>query len=227
MRDQRYKLSSMMRAVYDQCWSVIAPPMCAHCKRLLSERQVLCAVCVAAIVPTVSVTLQITKKYPMKVFAIAAYADPIKSLILAKRWSYALASHQLGTLMWDYTAIRYTPIDYIVPVPLHWTRYLHRGYNQAEESARIIASHAHKPVVPLLKRVKWTSYQASLSVTEREPNVAHAFALRTANAAVYRDKHLLLVDDLMTTGATLSKAARELVALRPASITAVVAARVR
>lgn len=226
MRNQRYQLSSMMRTVYDQCLALIAPPMCAHCKRLLHERHILCAQCVAAITPSVSVTLQITQKYSMKVFAVSSYADPIKSLILAKRWGYALASQQLGTLMWDYTAVRYTPIDYIIPVPLHWTRYVRRGYNQAEESARIIADHAQVPMVPLLKRVKWTSYQASLTVTEREPNVANAFALNVADPKLYRDKHLLLVDDLMTTGATLSKAARELVALRPASITAIVAARV-
>ncbi|MFI5332907.1 MAG: ComF family protein [Candidatus Babeliales bacterium] len=219
-------LNKMARWAYDQCSLIVAPPVCAYCKRLLAERQILCGTCVSAITPIVSTTLEITKKYPMTVFAITQYKDPIKSLILAKRSRAIIASYQLGELMWQCTPLRYTPIDYIIPVPLHWTRFVYRGYNQAEESARIIATHAHRPVVQLLKRVKWTSYQSSVNVTEREPNIDGAFALATHDKALYRDKHLLLVDDLMTTGVTLHKAARELVALRPASITAVVAARV-
>ena len=123
MAHQRYQLSRMMRLVYDQCWLLIAPPLCAYCKKLLAERQILCAACVSAISPTVSVTLEVTKKYPMKVFASATYADPIKSLILAKRSRYVLASHQLGELMWEHTPIRYTPIDYIIPIPLHWMSF--------------------------------------------------------------------------------------------------------
>lgn len=226
MDHQRYQLSRMMRLVYDQCWLLLAPPICAYCKQLLSERQILCAACLAAITPTVSTTIAITKKYEMKVFAVGQYRDPIKSLILAKRSRAIIASHQLGELMWQYTPLRYTPIDYIIPIPLHWTRFIYRGYNQAEESARIIATHARKPVVPLLKRIKWTSYQSSINVTEREPNLEGAFALNTRDKEQYRGKHLLLVDDLMTTGVTLQKAARELIALRPASITALVAARV-
>jgi ComF family protein len=128
--------------------------------------------------------------------------------------------------MWQCTPVRYTSIDYIVPIPLHWTRFIQRGYNQAEESAHTISSHARKPVVSLLKRVKWTRYQSSLTGAERKHNVADAFMLNVKQPEIYYNKHLLLVDDLMTTGVTLNQAARELVKLKPASITAIVAARV-
>lgn len=227
MNSQRSKLSRMMRLVYDQCWLLLAPPLCAYCKRLLEQRTILCSACVLLIQPTVSTTIEVTQKYQMKVFAVGLYADPIKSLILAKRSRARLTSCQLGELMWEYTPIRYTSIDYLIPIPLHWTRFVYRGYNQAEESARVLAAHAGKPVVNLLKRVKRTAYQSSLTGAQRESNVDDAFILNTKNVALYRDKHLILVDDLMTTGATLHTAARELIKLKPASITAVVAARVR
>lgn len=219
-------LGRITRFIYDQSWLLVAPPICAYCKQLLVSRHVLCPACVATIHPLISTTIEITGKYQMKVFAVSSYTNPIKSLILAKRSRAVLASYQLGELMWEYTPVRYTAVDYIIPIPLHWTRYVHRGYNQAEESARVLAAQMHKPVAPLLKRVKWTSYQSSLRGSEREQNLADAFVLNTKDAALYRDKHLLLVDDLMTTGSTLHQAARVLITLKPASITAVVAARV-
>lgn len=162
----------------------------------------------------------------MKVFAISDYKDPIKSLILAKSSSNIVASNQLGNLIWELTYVRNIAFDYMIPVPLHWTRYAKRGFNQSEEIANILAEKSGKPISKLLKRVKRTPFQSKIMVQARVGNVADAFQLKKLRENVYEGKHLLLIDDLSTTGSTLKFAARELIKLKPASITAVVAARV-
>lgn len=212
--------------VYHACLDIVAPPICAGCKLFLRQRATLCPECLEKITPVASVIMPITGKYELKVFAISGYADPIKPLILSKSWSNVVASTQLGELIWQLTPLRYVAFDYIIPVPLHWMRYAKRGYNQAEEMANVIAYKSGKPVEHLVKRVKRTQFQSALELPKRALNVEDAFTLHTRQAGLYKGKHLLIVDDLLTTGATLRSTARELIRLQPASIVAVVAARV-
>ena len=115
--------------------------------------------------------------------------------------------------------------DYIIPIPLHWTRYAKRGYNQAEEMAYIISRHSAKPVAHLLKRSKRTPFQSLLPFEKRTQNVADAFKIISENP-MYVGKKFLIVDDVMTSGATLKAAVKQLRTLKPALITAVVACRV-
>lgn len=203
----------------------IAPPRCNGCAVLLMQRALLCSECRAAIIPVISTTVSLTRKYEMRVFAAGAYEAPLRKLVLAKHGSYRQAGVVLGELMWHLTPLATHPIDYIIPIPLHWTRKLYRGFNQTEEMANELARLSGKPVAHALQRVKRTQLQARLSATNRALNVADAFALADANLDQYRGKHLLLVDDLMTTGATLSAAGRVLLKLKPASLVCVVAAR--
>jgi ComF family protein len=210
---------------YNFCLMLLAPPACAYCAILLPEREVFCKTCVQKIRPIVSKSIAITPSKHMTVFAITDYKDPLKKLILAKRWPHDVASYQLGQLIGQYTPIKDMPYDCIVPIPLHWTRYAYRGFNQAEIIASVLAQQIKKPMVHLLKRTVCTTYQAGLTQEKRHKNVHDVFTLNE-NVHVYSGKHLLLVDDLMTTGATLKAAARELLKVKPASITAVVACRV-
>jgi ComF family protein len=164
----------------------------------------------------------------MTVFAAAAYQEPIRSLIVAKRWSNIAASVQLGELIWEKTCFKYAHADILVPIPLHWSRQAWRGYNQAQEIAHALARKKGCSVISLLKRVRHTPFQSKLPATKRGENLAGAFALVSGiDPAAYRGKHIILVDDLMTTGSTLREAARVLRSLKPASITAVVAARAK
>jgi ComF family protein len=176
--------------------------------------------------PIVSTTLHINTTQSIKVFTITAYENPLKKLILAKSWSNIAASNQLGHLIWQLTNVRYAPCDFFVPVPLHWTRFAWRGYNQADEIANVLSKKSGNPVTHLLRRIKRTQFQAGLISVLRQENVKKAFALNTNDINQYHGKHIILVDDLMTTGATLRAAAQELFKLKPASITAVVACRV-
>ncbi len=97
----------------------------------------------------------------------------------------------------------YSDVDTIIPVPLHWTRKWSRGYNQAEVIANGIARRLGANVrTDILWRPKRTHSQAKLSLEEKTANVSGAFRMKN-NADLSGCKHILLVDDVFTTGATL------------------------
>jgi ComF family protein len=95
--------------------------------------------------------------------------------------------------------------DLVAPVPLHWRRLLVRGYNQAERIARPLARHLGISFGEVLSRPRATAAQASLGRDHRRANVRRAFRARRRVSG-----HVLLVDDVATTGATLDAAARAL-----------------
>jgi ComF family protein len=108
----------------------------------------------------------------------------------------------------------------VVPVPLHWWRRWQRGYNQSETLARALARALGLPcVVRGLRRVRFTALQAGLSSSARRDNVRGAF--EPGRRANFGGETVLLVDDVMTTGATAHEAAR---ALKRAGATRVVVA---
>ncbi|MES1262566.1 MAG: phosphoribosyltransferase family protein, partial [Acidobacteriota bacterium] len=90
--------------------------------------------------------------------------------------------------------------DAVVPVPLHWRKQWERGYNQAELLARHVAKRRGVPLVKALRRKRPTAVQASLAVAGRRKNVAGAFLMRPQ--ARLAGQRVLLIDDVMTTGAT-------------------------
>ena len=93
-------------------------------------------------------------------------------------------------------------IDAIIPVPLHWFRRWKRGYNQAEVIASGISAALDRPIrTDILKRHKYTKTQILLNITEKASNVSNAFKV---NPGSYEGiSHILLVDDVFTTGSTL------------------------
>lgn len=105
-------------------------------------------------------------------------------------------------------------VDYVIPVPLHWVRRWRRGYNQAEVIARGIAEELEVPMLTgVLRRVRRTRTQTRLDAAGRYGNVRSAF-LANGSALVSSGNgmphHLLLVDDVYTTGATLLASERAL-----------------
>ena len=215
-------LQSLRTVVID----ILMPPVCSYCRDFIPERRIFCPTCTMLIVPIVSTKVTITATKTVKVFAISEYKEPLKSLILAKGRSDIVSAAQLGQLMWDMTYIRNVSFDCIVPVPLHWSRFAKRGFNQAHEMAKVISRESGKPVVQLLKRVRRTKYQAGLGQVLRTSNVQSAFDLRGGDLEKFRGKKILLIDDLMTTGSTLKAAAKKLYNVKPASISALVSCRV-
>lgn len=113
--------------------------------------------------------------------------------------------------------------DAVVAVPLHWRRKWERGFNQSELLARSIARRCGLPLLKPVKRRRATRVQAGLSNTRRRENVAGAFTAKT-NAA--RGLRILLIDDVMTTGATASACAHALKKAGAQSVALLTLARV-
>lgn len=117
--------------------------------------------------------------------------------------------------------------DALVPVPLHWRRGWSRRYNQSGALARVIAAHSNVPLAAdALKRTRPTAHQIGLPRHERAANVQGAFAVTDARRAVVQGRHLVLVDDVLTTGATVEACARALLRAGAKHVDVLVFARV-
>jgi len=102
--------------------------------------------------------------------------------------------------------------DAIVPMPLHWARRWRRGFNQSELLARQIARRWNVPVRAIVKRVRATAPQAGLTNSKRRLNVSGAFRVKSARSSEkpLAGMRVLLVDDVLTTGASAAACARAL-----------------
>ena len=98
----------------------------------------------------------------------------------------------------------------VVPVPTTRTRRRRRGYNQAAELASVVAEALDLELVPALRRRAGGRTQVSLQPVERNRNVRRAFSARDPEGVRVRGRSVLLVDDVLTTGATATAAARAL-----------------
>ncbi|HEX8986057.1 MAG TPA: ComF family protein [Bryobacteraceae bacterium] len=133
----------------------------------------------------------------------------------------------LGTLL-SAALPRDERFDAITPVPLHWLRQWHRGFNQSELLARALGRRTGIPVIRALKRVRPTTAQAGLSNTGRRRNVSTAFRARRAApwSAPVSGRRILLIDDVMTTGSTATACALALKRAGAARVALLTVARV-
>jgi len=185
------------------CLDVLAPPRCLSCEALEPEASGYCpncgepellldVACHAASVP---------------VFAGARYGEPLSSVI--HRFKYGAAPElgpelaRLATRGIDLLGIE--PADVWVPVPLHPLRLAERGYNQAALLARELSRTGHGQLdARRLVRVRHTEQQAKRNRQGRIENVALAFAARSPRVTRRRGARVVLVDDVVTTGATFA-----------------------
>ena len=114
--------------------------------------------------------------------------------------------------------------DVVVPLPLHWRRAWNRGFNQSHLLAREVAPRCGALVVKAVRRIRATASQAGLTHAKRRANVAGAFEVRRPEAV--RDRRVLLLDDVMTTGATASACAMVLRRAGARRVTVLTLARV-
>ncbi len=140
-----------------------------------------------------------------------AYDGPARRM--AQAFKFADRTDLAPTMArWMVRAIEEPAENYVIlPVPLHRTRLLRRRYNQAAELARLVANAMARPYLPdTLHRTRATRQQVGLKADERHANVRGAFRVPEAKAINVKGRHVLLVDDVYTTGATLEACSRAL-----------------
>lgn len=207
---------------------LVYPSWCLGCQLVIVSGYELCVDCFKSIRAVGSMELVITHQMSMPVHALGNYSGALKVLIHQKFVTQDLAARVLGNLMTQHVLWEKNHFDVLVPVPLHWTRYAARGYNQSVEMSKVIQQKKQLASALLVRRTKKTIFQHQLSREKRKSNINAVFGLypwiRFFQERYYY-KHFLLIDDLCTTGATLTACAQALLPLKPASITALVVAR--
>jgi ComF family protein len=159
--------------------------------------------------------------------ALGQYEGRLRDTILRMKDAEGDAlSLAIAGLIWQVRGERLSAlgVDVVAPIPLHWRRRMMHRTNSSALLAEVLSSKLQVPRADgLLRRSRHTHKQFDLSRTERWENVRKAFALRAGYHL--RGAHVLVCDDILTTGATCSEAARALRDGGAARVTVVVAAR--
>ncbi len=162
------------------------------------------------------------------VVCLGMYEGALRKALLAAKWSYsAVRMKSLGSLLSNARSQELGHKDYhqIVPIPQHWRQRMIRNFNPALVIGDELASRMNLACnVHLLQRTAQTRPQKRVSVNQRFSNQSGALAVTDSQAV--RGKHILIVDDVLTTGATCSEAAKVLKAAGAKSCSVAVLARV-
>ena len=204
------------------CWRGLAPiaaPVCRRCGLPLGHTlsDPLCAVCFTDPPPLAAIR------------AALQYNDSSRQLILAFKHGDALQLTPFLSALVARDFARLSDTDtLVVPVPLHSRRYLKRRYNQSTELARRLCrvTGAGQFAPHVLTRRRATVSQGGLSRRQRRRNLAGAFSVPEGARGMLAGRPVLLVDDVITTGATLFEAARCLSGSGSGDVSALVLARV-
>lgn len=217
----------------------LLPRLCLSCKQVLSSKDiVLCNKCFFELeIPNATL---LATEYEAKFSSTNLIDDfkaaflfqqdkPIQYLIHSLKYDKKfLSGIYLGKLIsrifskeiMDWNA------DLIIPVPLHKLKKIERGYNQSEFIAKGISMELKIPVRPkLIRRIRHTETQTHLNHLERVENVRNAFKVK--NSKLLEQKRIILVDDVVTTGSTISECAQVIKRAGASKIFALFAAMVK
>lgn len=204
----------------------VFPPYCLICKNHIPvAKEFVCTTCWEALEPIPNPFCPLCKNFLVDgnscencnpnnlwVFSLGPFDDCYQELIHQFKYKAKLSlgrilSSRLGDLLISKSKDR--NLDCIIPVPLHSSRQRQRGFNQSHIIAETLGEKLSLPVErKILKRKKKTKDQTRLSPEERKANVREAFQIVYSEKV--KNKNILLVDDVVTTGATLEECAREL-----------------
>jgi ComF family protein len=238
------KLRSALGLVLD----VGLPPLCPACRDPLGEHGGLCAKCWAGlsfIAPPYCERLGTPFAYDAgpgilsmeaiadppayrKARAAVRYDDVARTLVHSLKYGDRMdLAPTLGAWMASAGRALLAEADALVPVPLHWRRLWTRRFNQSAALAQAIERRSGVPVRhDLLRRVKPTPQQVGLSRAERERNVQGAFRVPPAVKGEVAGRRLIVVDDVLTSGATAEACSRALLRAGAAQVDVLVFARV-
>jgi ComF family protein len=199
------------------------PPVCISCGKLLQDgRQKVCNDCWKAI-PQVTQYLPLYQETRLKLLSEGNISDLVSCFVFEKEGPFQDIAHalkykeykslgvELGICIGEALKERNLGIDILIPVPLHRIKQRERGYNQSEFIARGIAAVTGNPVVSnAVRRIRHTTSQTKLTLEERRKNMDHAFETIPCSTNILSGKKCLLVDDVITSGATTNSCAQML-----------------
>lgn len=195
---------------------IFFPSLCVLCTTPLDHEQAICGRCLETLVPTgLGPWLDETavREGLDEAWSAFWYDETMQSLIhLFKYSGHRRVGRRLGEALFRQLEgeIPWGRFDALVPVPLHRTKRRERGYNQSAVLARALGEPSSLPVMErLVVRHRWTRSQTGLSVEERRTNVDGSFRAPGPGGG----RKVLLVDDVLTTGATASACALALKAV--------------
>lgn len=183
--------------------------LCTPCAREMPRNRHACERCALPLPVGAALCGQCQRRPPPwdAAWAPFRYGWPLDRLETRFKFGADLAAGRVLAELWQREPAPADRPDLIVPVPLHRRRLRHRGYNQAWELARPLAAALGVPMRQgVLERIRGTSAQTELDRVARRRNVRGAFRLRTDALP----NHVVLLDDVMTTGATLAECTRVL-----------------
>jgi len=203
--------------IFNKAIDFILPRFCTSCERKLgASESSLCNSCVEKLKYASNERIQseFSRKFSdekiIKDFgALFLFYENsvIQKLIHSLKYqqNYHIAKF-ISEILYDRLAVKISEwkADIIIPVPLHSVKRSERGYNQAEEIAGSISSLSGIPCnSKILKRSKYTGSQTTLNLEERKRNISGAFSLK--NKKCIKGKRIVIVDDVITTGATVTE----------------------
>ncbi len=205
-----------MKSLFTNLLDLLYPNLCIVCgKNLLREEEVICLTCLHE-TPKTNYHLEIDNAVEKRFWGKTPIHRATSYFHFHKGSPFQHLLHELkyrnnkkvGFIMGKYAAIDlletedFKSIDTIVPVPLHPKRLQKRGYNQSEWIAMGLSEVLKKPINSInLIRTKENTTQTNKSVFERYKNTQGIF--QQINTNLFKNQHILLVDDVLTTGATL------------------------
>jgi ComF family protein len=221
-----------LRTVFDAAVTLVYPPACVACGRATGVPHALCSTCWGEVrfierpycerlgtpfavdlgAPLMSPAAIADPPVFDRARAVARYDDVARRLVHRLKYSDRLdCAEALGLMMARAGAELTAEADVIVPVPLHRWRLWRRRFNQAMALASVVARESGVGCDPfLLARVKRTRSQVGLTKTQRQENLQGAFRVPPRAKPRLEGKRVLLVDDVLTTGATANAASRAL-----------------
>lgn len=195
--------------VLDRIWALLFPPKCVLCKRVLKEEMDLCHDCRQN--APVFTKEKIRFSFVARWTALWYYKENVrKSLLRYKFYQYRSYVSCYGRLLaMKLQDPAFADFDILTWVPVSRLRRFRRGFDQVELLATEVAAQLNVPVVKALRKIRHTPPQSGFrSAAQRRANVLGAY--RVCNEDVVRGKKVLLLDDIITTGATISECAKML-----------------